>query len=208
MKTVSRWGLILIMSLQAACSLPTIDPVPTDHYYRLSDPDASSFRQVFDGHVYVRNFRSDGLHLDRAMLYSKDQRALVLEQHHYHFWQDNPPKMLQKYLVDWLRAKNAAPLVVIDPAIAHTYIISGRIDRFERHLQEATATVIVTLELQLQRRGSDTLLLNKRYAVGIDVPDKRIESAIPVYAQALDEIFMRFLNDTEKDLRPEMGTGT
>jgi ABC-type uncharacterized transport system auxiliary subunit len=200
MKQTPVVGLIILFSLLTSCSFAPVDPVPTDKYYRLPDPSPSIKKQVFDGDVYVRNFRSKGLYLGRAMLYSEDEQGLVLKQHHYHYWQDAPPRMLQAQLVSWLRSANAAPLVMTDPSIAHQYVISARIDRLERHLKKKSASVIVALEMQLQRRGTDKLLLANDYVEEIEIESRTVKSSIPVYAKALDSIFTRFLEDAEKVL--------
>ncbi len=200
MKQIPVIVLIIFFSLLSSCSFDPVAPVPTDQYYRLPDPAPSIKKQVFDGDVYLRNFRSKGLYRGRAMLYSEDEQGLVLKQHHYHYWQDSPPRMLQAQLLTWLRTANAAPLVMTDPSIAHQYVISARINRLERHLKEKSASVIVALEIQLQKRGTDKLLLASDYVAEIEVENRTVKSAIPAYAEALDSIFTRFLEDAEKAL--------
>ena len=200
MKYIRIICLIAICILFSSCTLEPVAPLPTDYYYRLPEPMSSVQNRVFADDVLVRNFRSNGLHLERALVFSKDERGLVLEQHHYHFWQDVPPRMLQAQLVSWLRAVDAAPLIMTDPSISHQYVISARIKRFERLITEGTVKVIVALEMQLQHRGTDRLLLISDYAAEIEASDRMVQSSIPVYAEALDSIFKIFLEDADKAL--------
>lgn len=193
--------LILLSFLITSCSLEPVGPVPTDHFYRLPEPTTILQKRVFDGDIFVRNFRSNGLHTERAILFSEDELGLVLEQHHYHFWQDTPQRMLQTQLISWLRAMDAAPFVMTDPSIAHDYVITSRIKRFERQIKkEASAIVIVAIEMQLQKRGTDQLLLASDYAAEVEVGVGTVQGSIPAYAEALESIFTAFLADAEQAL--------
>lgn len=198
MRRISILALLIFLGLNlltSGCSLTPVGPVPTDHYYRLPDPTNLEPRQIFDKGVFVRSFRSDGLHLERAVLFSKDEQALVLEQHHYHFWQDSPQRMLQNHMVAWLRAAEVAPLVVSDPAVKHQYVITTQIKRFERHIAGSRSNALVALEIQLQRRGSREVLLVRDYSAEVSAENRKVASSIPAFAEALDDIFNRFVDE-------------
>ncbi len=196
--------VLIVLSFQiGGCAFQPIAPVPTDHYYRLPEPESVLKKKIFNGEVLVRRFHGSGLYMERALLFSKDPQGLVLEQHHYHFWYDTPPRMLQSQLVSWLRKMGAAPQVVTDSGIEHQYVITSRIQRFERILHAGTATVVVALELQLRKRHAKRVLLVREYREEIDIPDIKVQSAIHAYGKALDSIFLRFVEDAEKALQQD-----
>ncbi len=174
-----------------ACS--PAPPIPNDHFYGLPEPEVGASPFQIDGIILVRSFEADGLHMERAILFSEDSQGLELQQHHYHFWQDAPPRLLQHQLVAFLRASAAARMVVTDPEVDPELAISGRLFRWQRQLNEAEVTARVALELRLDRIGQPQPLLVQSYSADVLAPGDSVRDSIGAFERAANQVFTQFL---------------
>jgi len=169
-------------------------PVPVDHYYRLPDISlsGSGLTRLSDGIVYVALFETDGLHRERALVYSNNE-GLELKQFHYQHWIDSPARLIRDHLVQYLRTINAAPTVVTSVDPYPEMRISGRIRRFDRIMGDPADQVVVALELRADRE--DELLHIKDYQVTETVTGSSASDTVTAFDKALLRCFAEFVKD-------------
>jgi ABC-type uncharacterized transport system auxiliary subunit len=194
-------GCVLALLGLALVGCTSAPPVPDDSFYRLQMPELEAGRPL-DAVLAVGELGSDALHGERAMLYSSDPRHAVLQQYHYHFWADPPPRLLRDYLVAYLRKADFARVVTrYEPGVAADYVVSGRIWRFEQLIEGDASEAVVRLEIQVDRaRGGHPLLL-REYAASAPAASPAPRDAAVAFGQALEQIATRFL----RDLRATLG---
>ena len=130
MNTTRLAATISIALALAACM--TSPPAPTDTYYRLRPGEipAAGVSQL-PMSLQVQRFTADGLLRERAMLYSDDDGHRVLKQHVYHYWLDNPARLLHDYWTAQLQGSNP---MQVGQSSATDYELHGRLRRMERLL--------------------------------------------------------------------------
>jgi len=187
-------SLLVILVLAACAKAP---PVTPDSFYRLPEPAAVGMSAVplSQGIMLVRPLLSDGLRSERAILFSDDPRGLVLRQHHYHFWVDTPQRLVQRQLIAYLRARQAAPLVVADSDVPADQVISGHITRFEYSRDGERRTVHLGLELRLDAIGRGRPLLLYDYQEDLPVAGAGMDAVVQTFEQGLAHIFKAFVDD-------------
>ncbi len=195
---MKRLTLVLLGLVLAACTAQP--PVPEDRFYRLVVPRVAPGTRMgaITGTIAVREMASDGLHSERAMLYSEDPGQRVLQQYHYHFWLDAPPRLAQDYLVAYLRKIGIAERVVEGHSgIAGTYTVSGRLKRFEQLLDQGNFRTIVELELRLWSPDATVPVMVKDYRAMVPV-GSGVTAAVQGYEKALDGIAAEFADDIHR----------
>jgi len=197
---VKTWTLTLFLML-AAGGCAKVPPVPTDDFYRLPPPQAAQRATApwTEGIILVRALRADGLHSDRALLYTDDAKGLMLKRYAYHLWVDPPPKMIQQQLAAYLRAIGASRMVMTSTDAAPDLVVKGRIERFERQVQESGVTTHVELQLQLEDRSGTPLLL-KDYVADVPAADDGIMATVNAIDEGLNRIYAQFAGDAAKAL--------
>ena len=185
---------LMILGMGTGCASQA--PLPVDHYYRLPEADSSAQRAVqLSNAIFVGQLETDGLHQERAILYSEDENAIELKQYHYHHWADSPPRLIRDYLVTYLRKVNAADLVVTSLDDYVDLTVAGKIVRFERKNTTEQPAVMVELVLRLDRRNESKPLLLKTYPVTVKMEDESMQAAAGAFAGALSGIFSDFYQD-------------
>jgi len=192
---MKRFLLPLLAVLTAACARQP--PVPADHFYRLPEPTLEALAEpLTKGVILVNPFQTDGLHNERAIVYTKDAHAITLSRYHYSYWLDAPPRLVQDYLVEYLRAAKAAHVVVTDPGVGSQLSISGRIVRLEQQLRGKSSRALIELELRVDGSNTARPLLLKDYHADVPASDDSMEALVLAFQKGLDQIFGRFLTDT------------
>jgi ABC-type uncharacterized transport system auxiliary subunit len=188
-------GLLgIVMAMAGGCG--TTPPVPADSFYRLAAPNVHSASALTEGLLLVESFEASGLHNERAILFSEDSEVL-LRQHHYHYWMDAPPRLLQHQLIAYLREAGAAPKVVADARTNAALIISGRIVRMERSVRAGATTARVALEMQLRTPAGeeDGPLMIATYAADIVSGYGDLVSVVEAFGEAVNRVFAEFLEE-------------
>ncbi len=196
MKKGLIFGLCLFLG---ACSRQP--PVPEDLFYRLPAPQAVTrlHSPIVEKLVWVNILESDGLHRERAIVFTNDSQGIRLQQHHYHFWMEPPPRLLQRQLVRYLRAVDFSPMVLSENRVAPDgVVIAGRILRFERELVGDSTQAVVGLELRFSR-GRDAPLLIREYEALVP-SEKSLSNSVLAFEVALSRIFADFVGDVRKTL--------
>ncbi|HSH30802.1 MAG TPA: ABC-type transport auxiliary lipoprotein family protein, partial [Thiohalobacter sp.] len=103
---------LLMVLLVGGCAGPAA--VPEDSYYRLARPapDNRPGRPWLSGGLVVAAVQTPALYQDRAIVYRTTGQPLQLRRHHYHYWSERPPRLLQTYLIDYLTAAGVADRVL------------------------------------------------------------------------------------------------
>jgi ABC-type uncharacterized transport system auxiliary subunit len=185
----------ILVSLVACSAQP---PVPEDNFYHLPRVKLQSNQQAMSGELAVKRLVTDGLHSERAMLYSESGQDLQLKQYHYHHWTDSPPRMLQEHLISALRSASVASTVVnYDPAQRNAYTLSGKIRHFEQVGRGKNSEVLVGLELRLDDKNGKPVLL-KDYHYTQAANSSAPHDLVIAFGAALNKIYVEFISDLAK----------
>ncbi len=199
MKKLLAFGFFLLLG---ACGRQA--PVPPDQFYRLplAQPAVVLNSPIVAESVLVNVLQSDGVHRERAIVYTEHAEGIRLQQHHYHFWLEPPPRLLQRHLVRYLRVVGFSPMVRSEGQLASGgLIVGGRILRFERELVGGSVRAVVGLELRLLREGSGgkAPLLVREYEAAIP-SGKSFSAGAVAFGKALSSIYADFVQDARKVL--------
>jgi len=195
MRPIPALTVILVL-LVSGCG--SVEPLPEDHFYRLTEASAGQELSVhFDGVLAIGSIDSAGVYGERAILYSRSDSPTELLRYHYHAWTDSPPRLIQDHLAAFLRRSGTAPLVVLNDARTDwDYLVSGRLRRFERVLdEEGRSEAVVDLELRLTRHGVKHPLSIADYSAEAPVEGDSVAQAAEAFSRALHDIYRRFLAD-------------
>ncbi len=201
MKNITSRLIALIISitflgLLTSCAVPP--PVPEDNYYQLPKATLKLQTKTLVNDLAIKRLVSDGLHGERALLFSKAGQELQLKQYHYHHWSDTPPRMLQEYLISALRqAKVANTVINYDPGQRTELTLSGKVRHFEQIGRGKKNEVLVELELQLHDKHHKIVHL-KDYRVSQPAKSAKPHDLVSAYGQAMNKIMAEFITDWRK----------
>ena len=170
---------------------------PTDHFYRLmpASPEPARAPQLA-GVVEVERFATEGLLLERPLVYGSGRPPLSLHQYGYRFWSEPPPAMLQRQLVDYLRLANLAETVVTpDLRVDPDYVVEGRLNRLERVHGQDAISVVLELKLALRDARDEKLLWLETYHREARLAGDGIGEGVVALNRLLGEVYARFLDD-------------
>jgi ABC-type uncharacterized transport system auxiliary subunit len=189
----------LALALLLACAGP---PAPYDRYYRIETPvPAARPAPVFEGIVEVDRFRADALTGGLRIVRREHAAAGELLPYSYHQWADPPTILLQTRLAEFLRAAQAAPLVVTPELRARAdYAVLGRIERLEHVTGEETPRMLVELELTVTRERDRSVVLQRSYREQREASGPGVGEAVDAAGAAVGAIFERFLADASAEL--------
>ncbi len=173
--------------------------VPEDHFYRLA---TLSVEQPFElpplaGVLRVERVEAVGLLRDRALLYSHAATPQQLQRHHYHHWVGPPPVLVQDQLVQYLRDRRLADLVVTDSMDRNADLhLRLEVRDFSRRLHaNGGAAVRVELGLIAQPAGREPPLLVRRYMREEMASNGSPAAAVTAFDVALAEIYGELVRD-------------
>lgn len=198
MRAAARSALLAAWALALGCAG---SPPPADTFYRLAvAAPAPRAVPLLPGTVEVdRPQASDALR-GRALAVVHADRPGVLRHANYDYWVDAPPTLLQEALIERLRAGAVADRVSApgrqDDA---AWIVSGRIDRFERIVGGGDGAA-VAVELSLLHRADRRVVVSERYEATRGAHDGSVESAVEALGVAVAEVVDAFLADVEAAL--------
>jgi cholesterol transport system auxiliary component len=187
---------LLVSAAAAALGACAAAPVPTDTYYRLAPIVVAAPRAggPLKGIAEVAPVRGEGVVNARALLFRKS--AAELQQYSYHFWADTPAAMLQRGLIDALRAAQAFDTVAApEMRLNRDYEIMGTLRRLEHDLSDGDARAVLEVELGLRRVGDNTVMLLKTYAAELPVTGSGVPSVVAGLSAAFGDIVNRFVAD-------------
>jgi ABC-type uncharacterized transport system auxiliary subunit len=172
-------------------------PAPRDHYYRLETPaPAARTAPLVPGTVEVERFRADALTGGVRIVQRRAADKSELVPYAYHQWADPPTILLQTRLVDYLRAAQAAPLVVTPESRAGAdFAVLGRIARLELVTDAGAPAALAELELTLTRERDHAIVLQRVYREERTAAGPGVAGAVDAAGDAVGAIFERFLAD-------------
>lgn len=181
--------------LLQSCSAP--EPIPDFRYYRMAPPISvpKLAAPLLDRPLVLQDFRADGVHGERPILYSNDPDSLKISQYHYQLWNDPPPVMVQRRLLDMLADAGVSAHVTDRLATRiPIYRLQGTIYRFERVLVDGQATeAVVAMRLRIDADGMDLPLLERDELVRVPVKGNSVEEAAIALSAGIDQIGQRLI---------------
>lgn len=191
----------LTLGLTACGVVGPAAPVPEEHYYRLELPAPKPAATPLKGVVVVDALEAAAIYSRRAIVYSEDPQHLTLQEYHYHFWTDPPPRLLQRTLVSYLRGAHPAATVADEAGRAlWDYRVSGRVLRFERLRAGLGWQTAVEVELRVDAAGARRPLLVKSYVRAANAGGDNMEQTVRAFATAVAAIYAEFLKDLQSAL--------
>jgi len=186
----------------AACSS---DPVPQAVFYRLGAPATPPARAggPMMGTLEVPPLRAAGIVNGRSILYREGGAQLL--QYSYHSWTEPPTAMLQRSLIDVLRAAQAFQQIVPpDMRLDRDFELRGDLKQWE-HVRAAGAagSVAIDIEFALRRVRDNQLLLLKSYRADTPATGEGIETVVAAFTRGMDTIYGQLLTDLAALKTPE-----
>jgi len=147
--------------------------------------------------VAVVPLRGVGLHAERAVVFSDDAAAVMLERYHYHHWVDNPPRLLQDYLVARLRRTLSNAMVMGELEGRADTVVAGRVKRFDHHIDAkgSHGRALVSVELRVTRAGARQPALIRDYEANTAVSGEGMPAMAKAFGEAVNAITAAFYKD-------------
>ena len=189
------WVLLMLL-INGCVGQPA---VPQDYFYRLPVVHPASPLQapLVNGTVAVDQFNADGVYRDRPLLYVDAERPLEVLQYHYRHWIQVPTSLIQDNMVEYLREANVAERVERYSGGRRTeWLITGRLQKFERVVEQDRATAVVEIEMELRQRNQNGL--HKRievYSSQVQAAGPSIHDTVTAFGDALQRIYDAMLSD-------------
>jgi len=187
----------LVVAGLAACALAACagDPPPPETFYRLGAPAAVQplAGGPIKGIVDVSQVRTQGVVGGRAILYRSAPDQVIA--YHYHAWQEPTGVMMQRALLDALRAAHAFETVATpEMRLDRNFELQGDLLRLEHVLSGGGGSVVVEIEITLRRIAGNQSLLMKTYRAE-EPAGTTVASTIPAFTRAVDKITAGLLAD-------------
>lgn len=187
--------IVLIALALSACSAP--EAIPDFRYYRLAPAAQIEAlpKPVLDKPLVVENFRADGVHGERPILYANDVDSIKVSQYHYQLWNDPPPVMVQRRLQELLQQARVAEYVT-DRLSGRVlgYRLTGTVYRFERVLVDGKPTeVVLGVRLRLQASEATMPLIERDELLRVPVSGNTVEDSAVALSTAVDQLAKRLI---------------
>lgn len=172
------------------------DPPPMEAFYRLGAPAPVQplASGTIPGIVDVPPVRTMGVIGDRSILYRNGSGPLAT--YAYHTWQEPTGVMIQRALVDALRAAQAFDAVATpEMRLDRTHELLGDLRRLEHVVAGGGASVLLEMEVSLRRVRGNAQLLLKTYRVEQAASGTSVTAAVAAFTQAMDSVTASLLTD-------------
>ena len=191
-------GLLLLSFIMTGCSITTT--APEDHFYRV-EPEFRGTREAeprLDGTLVIDAVRADPLRSGRAVLFREQDKPLQLQRYHYSFWVEQPPRMVQQVLQQYIRNSGIAKSVQSDKTALRNpaYEIRPRLLRFEQVVGNDHPDVELEMEVVFRAYGSDTVWA-RVYQQRLTADGNDMHATANAMQEALGQVFSEILKDLE-----------
>ena len=190
-------ALILVCAaLLTSCRAP---PVPDEAYYRMPavavDAAAASEPDTDWLPIAIDPLRANGVYNDQSILYALEPEGSI-KAYHYQLWDEAPGVLLQRRLIESLRARRAAKLITDRlPMTLKALRIGGTIERFERVKTDSGWMVRVRLEIRVERDNVSAPLLLNQYGADVPAENDTIQASVRAFAKAIDQSYSAFWSE-------------
>lgn len=148
--------------LLSACAANA--PVPEDRFYHLQLAAPAPVASALSGALEVDYTHADPLRSGRAVVYSDSRAPLQLKRYHYAFWADQPPRLVHRALMEYLREAGTAERVVAPGQGARAgYRLESRLLKFEQLRNGTAVAVEAALQVSVQRLPAGPALWTRTY---------------------------------------------
>lgn len=187
-------AVLLAVILLTGCAAP---PVPPERFFRLQDPvDVDPAPLTLPGQLVVQEPQVEGIYNERAMIYSQGPDHRELRQYHYKYWLAPPARLVQDYLVVFLRRGASASRVVRGYGDSYTdHMVTGHLLGFEQRLGDGGRAVRVNMELAVTPPGEERPVFIRRYTENVDVGGNTTTDTVKAFERALHSIASGFATD-------------
>jgi len=191
---VKRLLVLMTVVALSGCAVP---PVPPERFFRLHAPmDVAPANPALPGQLVVQAPAVEGIYNERAVIYSRGPHHRELRQYHYKHWLAPPARLVQDYLVAFLRRGASASRVVRGYGDGYTdHRVSGHLLAFEQRLEGQRRAVLVDLELAVTPPGEERPALIRRYTESVDVVGETMADTVKAFEKALHTIASGFATD-------------
>ena len=188
--------LAVLLCVNGCVSQPA---VPQDYFYRLPAvyPAAPLKTKLINGTVAVDQLEADGVYRERPLLYVDAQRPLEVLQYNYRHWIQTPSQLIQDNMVDYLREANLADKIERRSSGRRPeLLIQGRLQKFERLVEEKSATAVVEMEIEFRKTSPQGMVkLTKVYTSQGSAQGPSIHQTVAAFGEALQRIYDKILSD-------------
>lgn len=193
-------ALLAFVVLLTACASSV--PVPEDQFYQLemNRPEHTLPSPLLTGGMEIDYTAADPLRSGRAVLYSDNSEPLRLQRYHYAFWIDQPPRLVHRELVNYLREGGAIDEVV-EPGQrrASAYRLSTRLLKFEQYRSGGRVEVEVKMQASLQALSAGPVLWTHTYVQRQPANGTGMHATAAAMQAALTGVFRALQNDLTAD---------
>ncbi len=194
---MSPLRLTLAVAATALLASCASDPVPDLTYYHLPAVEgvAPQPGQPFPYPIVVDPLIGDGAHGEQAILYAEDAGG-SLRGYHYQLWSEPPERMLQRRLIEQLRAAKASAVVADNLSSGLRVLrVSGVIVSYERVHAGKDWLAKVDLEMRVDDSSRDLPLLIKSYAAAERAENDTMNATVRAFGRATDRALAEFGTD-------------
>jgi ABC-type uncharacterized transport system auxiliary subunit len=176
-------------------------PPPEDHFYRV-EPEFQGIpdeKPQLEGTLVIDAVSADPLRSGRAVLFRQQHKPLQLQRYHYAFWVEQPPRMIQQVLRQYIQTSGIATSVEDDKSSLRNpdYEISSKLLRFEQVVAKQHASVDLEMEVVFRAPGSDTSW-RRVYQQQLKADGDDMHAMASAMQKALGQVFSRILEDLKQ----------
>jgi len=194
MKNVLLLALALVSAgILSACG--SVAPVPEDQFYRLraKAPSTALSKPLLQGTLVVERFVADGLTAGRPLVFSEAGKPYQVKEFHYHFWTQPPTVMLRDELVNYLRARKVADVVVTpEMRVTPDYVLIGKINRLEK-VNGSPPKAVLEIELGVRKVRGGKLVILDTYRVETQSSGSGVDAAVESLNISLTDVYAEFI---------------
>jgi cholesterol transport system auxiliary component len=187
--------LLLALVSVIACTGCSAPAVPDVSYFRMPAyvlSVAAPDEPVQALPIVVDPLRASGVYNDQSILYALKPDGSI-KAYHYQLWDEAPSVLVQRRLIDTLRARRAASMVTDRlPAVLDSIRIGGTIERFERTRTATGWMARVRIELRVERDSQSAPLLLNQYGADVTANSDTVDASVRAFARAVDECLDAF----------------
>jgi ABC-type uncharacterized transport system auxiliary subunit len=181
MKRLAMWTMIL------ACMAAGCVKARTLRYYTLSTPPAAIHEQAQQIPVTIVVGRLNAPHLlrDDRVVYAMSDVELGVDE--YHRWSEPPTGMIERLLVEKLRASRQYGAVQhLSSTTRGDYILRGHLGALNEVDDPTGLKARFTLQLELFDVKAGNVVWNDRYASDEPVPQKTVTSVVQTLQKSVN----------------------